>query len=99
VLVNNSSEPGVGWVRTISDAVAVQRAVRMGIEVRRMRTPTAAVPDLMRQHPEWSVHPGSGKPIEWDAAGGALTIRPAGPWSDPKRRRLSVPTWRVRGVS
>jgi hypothetical protein len=99
VLVNNSSEPGVGWVRTISDAVAVQRAVRMGIEIRRMHTPPAAVPDLMRQHPEWSMHPGTGKPIDWDQAGGALTIKPASHWSGPERRRFSVPTWHARVAS
>jgi hypothetical protein len=75
------------------DGAALQRLVRLSYEIRAQGIAPAAIPAFMHEHPEWSTHPGDGRPFLWDAAGGALRVQTLGP--HPPDRRFSIRVWQA----
>jgi len=75
------------------DGAAFQRLVRLGYELRRQRIDSAAIPAFLSQHPEWSTHPGDGRPFVWDAASGEIRVQTMA--SETGYRTFSVHVWKV----
>jgi hypothetical protein len=73
------------------DGAAVQRLVRLSYEIRRQGIPAAAIPAFLERHPEWSTHPGDGRPFLWDAGSGELRIQTLG--RQRAGRRFGVHIW------
>ncbi|HEX4647408.1 MAG TPA: hypothetical protein VH111_01155 [Steroidobacteraceae bacterium] len=73
------------------DGAALQRLVRLSYELRRQGIEAASLPAFLEQHPEWSTHPGDGRPFLWDAESGELRIRTMG--RQPAGRRFSIRVW------
>jgi hypothetical protein len=78
------------WVRFIADSVAVQRAARLSLEIRRAGVASEAVPQFLREHPAWSTHPIGAVPFTWDAAAGTITARPAADISPSRRMWIRI---------
>ena len=70
------------------DAAALQRLVRAGYEIRRLRLGAAEVPAFLAGHPQWSTHPIDGRPFLWDAASGELRVQTLA--QHPAGRRFSI---------
>jgi hypothetical protein len=84
--------PGLtGYAPRAWDAAALQRLVRLSYEIRRQGIETAGIPAFLAQHPEWSTHPGDGRPFLWDAKNGELRVQTVG--RQPAGRRFSIRIW------
>jgi hypothetical protein len=84
--------PGLtGYAPRAWDGAALQRLVRLSYEIRRQGVEAAGVPAFLARHPEWSTHPGDGRPFLWDAKNGELRIQTMG--RQPPGRRFSIRIW------
>ena len=79
------------------DGAALQRLVRLSYELRRQGINAASLPAFLEQHPEWSTHPGDGRPFLWDAKSGELRIRTMG--RQPAARRFSIRVWQPQTLA
>ncbi len=80
------------YPRRAWDGAALQRLVRLSYEIRRQGIDAAGVPAFVARHPEWSTHPGDGRPFLWDAKNGELRVQTVG--RQPAGRRFSIRIWR-----
>jgi hypothetical protein len=84
--------PGLtDYPRRAWDGAALQRLVRLSYEVRRQGIEAAGMPAFLARHPEWSTHPGDGRPFLWDAKNGELRVQTMG--RQPAGRRFSIRIW------
>ena len=74
------------------DAAALQRLVRLSLEIRRQRIAPAEIAEFMKLHPEWSTHPADGRSFAWKQTTGEIAIHPVA--RQPADRRFSVQIWR-----
>ena len=74
------------------DAAALERLVRLSLEIRRKQIATSAIPAFMKQHPEWSTHPADGDSFSWDPISSEIAIHPVA--KQASDRRFSVQIWR-----
>jgi len=74
------------------DAAALQRLIRLSLEIRRNRIPPSAIPAFMKLHPEWSTHPADGGPFSWNPSTGEVAIHTVA--KQASDRRFSVQIWR-----
>ena len=74
------------------DGAAFQRLVRLSYEIRRQQIDVNAVPAFMKQHPEWSTHPGDERSFLWDSAAGTIRVQTLG--KDKSGRVYFVHAWR-----
>ncbi len=74
------------------DAAALQRLVRLSLEIRQHQIAFADIPVFMKQHPEWSTHPASGSAFSWNANAGEISIHTVS--QQPADRRFAVRVWR-----
>jgi hypothetical protein len=74
------------------DAAALERLVRLSLEIRRSQIATSAIPVFMKQHPEWSTHPADGGSFSWDPISSEVAIHPVA--KQASDRRFSVQIWR-----
>ena len=89
--------PGLtGYAPRAWDGAALQRLVRLSYEIRRQGIETAGVPAFLARHPEWSTHPGDGRPFLWDAKNGELRIQTMG--RQPAGRRFSIRVWQPQSA-
>lgn len=73
------------------DGAALQRLVRLSFEIRRQQIVPSGVEAFLRQHPEWSTHPVSGRPFVWRATAREIAIQPLA--QEPRDRRFSIQIW------
>jgi hypothetical protein len=73
------------------DAAALQRLVRLSLEIRRQQVAASAIPGFMELHPEWSAHPASGQTFVWDPEAKEIAIRVIA--KQPADRRFAVQVW------
>jgi hypothetical protein len=74
------------------DAAALQRLVRLSVEIRRQQIAPSDIPSFMKQHPELSTHPADGSSFSWNPTTSEIAIHTvAQQLSD---RRFSVQIWR-----
>jgi hypothetical protein len=84
--------PGLtGYARRAWDGAALQRLVRLSYEIRRQGIEPTGLPAFLARHPQWSTHPGDGRPFIWDAKNGELRVQTAG--RQPAGRRFSIRIW------
>jgi hypothetical protein len=84
--------PGLaGYAPRAWDGAALQRLVRLSYEIRRQGIEPARIPAFLARHPEWSTHPGDGRPFLWDAKNGELGIQTMG--RHPAGRRFGIRIW------
>jgi hypothetical protein len=74
------------------DAGAVQRLVRLSLEIRRQQIVPAAVATFMKRHPEWSTHPADGHTFLWNPSKTEIAIQPVA--KQQADRRFSVRIWK-----
>jgi hypothetical protein len=80
-----------GYAPRAWDGAALQRLVRLSYEIRRQGIEPAGIPGFLARHPEWSTHPGDGRPFLWDARNGELRIQTMG--RQPAGRRFGIRIW------
>jgi hypothetical protein len=80
------------YVLRAYDVAAVQRLVRLSLEIRRRQVGYADTNAFMKQHPEWSTHPADGSAFMWNANAGEISIRTVATW--PTDRRFAVRIWK-----
>jgi len=80
-----------GYAPRAWDGAALQRLVRLSYEIRRQGIEPAGIPAFLARHPEWSTHPGDGRPFLWDAKNGELRIQTMG--RQPAGRRFGIGIW------
>jgi hypothetical protein len=73
------------------DVAALERLVRLGYEIRRLRVEAAEIPAFLRMHPEWSTHPADGRPFLWDANTSELRVQTVA--KQQPGRRFSIRVW------
>jgi len=83
-------DPDTGAVST--DAAALQRLVRLSIEIRRQRIAPSEIAGFMKLHPEWATHPADGRSFVWKPSSGEIAIQPVA--QQPADRRFSVQIWK-----
>ena len=84
--------PGLtGYAPRAWDGAALQRLVRLSYEIRRQGIERAGIPGFLARHPEWSTHPGDGRPFLWDAKNGELRVQTMG--RHPAGRRFGIRIW------
>jgi hypothetical protein len=93
LLAGIAAPAGVTYPLRAWDAAALQRLVRAGYEIRRQRIAPADIPAFLTQHPEWSTHPGDGRPFLWQADSGEIRIQTIG--EQPQGRRFSIRIWQA----
>jgi hypothetical protein len=93
LLAGIAAPAGVSYQLRAWDAAALQRLVRAGYEIRRQRIAPAGVPAFLSQHPEWSTHPGDGRPFLWQAETGEIRVQTIG--EQPPGRRFSIHVWQA----
>jgi hypothetical protein len=71
------------------DVAAFQRLVRLSYEIRKRGTNKKDAEAVIKEHPEWAVHPVSGTPFMCDLETHELVMEPLG--SAPKGRRFRLP--------
>jgi hypothetical protein len=74
------------------DAAALQRLVRLSIEIRLRQIATSAIPTFMKQHPEWSTHPADGNSFSWNPSTSEIAVHTVA--KQASDRRFSVQIWR-----
>jgi hypothetical protein len=85
-----------GYAPRAWDGAALQRLVRLSYEIRRQGIEPAGMPAFLALHPEWSTHPGDGRPFLWDARNGELRIQTMG--RQPAGRRFSIRVWQPQSA-
>jgi len=93
LLAGIAAPAGVTYPLRAWDAAALQRLVRAGYEIRRQRIAPADIPTFLTQHPEWSTHPGDGRPFLWQADSGEIRVQTIG--EQPQGRRFSIRVWQA----
>ena len=93
LLAGMAAPMGVTYPLRAWDAAALQRLVRVGYEIRRQRIAPADIPAFLARHPEWSTHPGDGRPFLWLPEGGELRVQTIG--DQPQGRRFSLRIWQA----
>ncbi|HVH84132.1 MAG TPA: hypothetical protein VM713_07445, partial [Steroidobacteraceae bacterium] len=93
LLAGIAAPAGVTYPLRAWDAAALQRLVRAGYEIRRQRIAPADVPAFLTQHPEWSTHPGDGRPFVWRPESAELGVQTIG--EQPQGRRFSIRIWQA----
>jgi hypothetical protein len=93
LLAGIAAPAGVTYPLRAWDAAALQRLVRLGFEIRRQKIAAADIPAFLTQHPEWSTHPGDGRPFVWNPDTGEIHIETIG--EQPAGRRFSIRVWRA----
>lgn len=91
LLAGMAAPAGVTYPLRAWDAAALQRLVRAGYEIRRQRIALADIAAFLRQHPEWSTHPGDGRPFAWSPESGELRVLTIG--EQPAGRRFFIRVW------
>jgi len=80
-----------GYAPRAWDGAALQRLVRLSYEIRRQGIEPAGIAAFLARHPEWSRHPGDGRPFLWDAKNRELRIQTMG--RQPAGRRFGIRIW------
>jgi hypothetical protein len=80
-----------GYAPRAWDGAALQRLVRLSYEIRRQGIEPAGIPGFLARHPEWSTHPGDGRPFLWDAKNAELRVQTMG--RQPAGRRFGIRIW------
>lgn len=93
LLAGIAAPAGVTYPLRAWDAAALQRLVRAGYEIRRQRIAPADIPAFLTQHPEWSTHPGDGRPFVWEAQSGEIRVQTIG--EQPQGRRFYIRVWQT----
>jgi len=93
LLAGIAAPAGVTYPLRAWDAAALQRLVRAGYEIRRQRIGPADIPAFLNQHPEWSTHPGDGRPFLWLPESRELRVQTIG--EQPQGRRFSIRVWQA----
>jgi hypothetical protein len=93
LLAGIAAPAGVTYPLRAWDAAALQRLVRAGYEIRRQRIAAADIPAFLAQHPEWSTHPGDGRPFVWEAQSGEIRVQTIG--EQPRGRRFHIRIWQA----
>lgn len=93
LLAGIAAPAGVTYPLRAWDAAALQRLVRAGYEIRRRRIAPADIPVFLAQHPEWSTHPGDGRPFLWRPESGEIGVQTIG--EQPQGRRFSIRVWQA----
>jgi len=91
ILVAFGAEAYEGYPLRAYDGLAFQRMARLGYEIRRQRLEDKAIPEFIRQNPQWASHPVDGRPFLWDEKKREITVQTLG--QQPKDRRFSIPIW------
>jgi hypothetical protein len=74
------------------DAAALERLVRLSLEIRLKQIATSAIPAFMKQHPEWSTHPADGDSFSWNPTTSEIAAHTVA--KQASDRRFSVQIWR-----
>ena len=93
LLAGMAAPMGVTYPLRAWDAAALQRLVRAGYEIRRQRIAPADVAAFLVRHPEWSTHPGDGRPFLWLPESGEIRVQTIG--DQPPGRRFSIRVWQA----
>jgi hypothetical protein len=93
LLAGMAAPMGVTYPLRAWDAAALQRLVRAGYEIRRQRIAPADVAAFLVRHPEWSTHPGDGRPFLWLPQSGEIRVQTIG--DQPQGRRFSIRVWQA----
>jgi hypothetical protein len=93
LLAGIAAPMGVTYPLRAWDAAALQRLVRAGYEIRRQRIAPADIPVFLARHPEWSTHPGDGRPFVWHPDSGEIRVQTIG--EQPQGRRFSIRIWQA----
>jgi hypothetical protein len=93
VLASALTEPYRRYPPRAWDEAALQRLVRAGYEIRQRRVAPADLPAFLRAHPQWSTHPGDGRPFLWDAVTGELRVQTLS--QHPPGWRFSIRIWQA----
>jgi len=89
--------PGLtGYAPRAWDGAALQRLVRLSYEIRRQGIEPAGIPAFLARQPEWSTHPGDGRPFLWDAKNGELRVQTMG--RQPAGRRFGIRIWQPQST-
>src|SRR5215472_8124346 len=88
LLAGIAAPMGVTYPLRAWDAAALQRLVRAEYEIRRQRIAPADVPAFLVRHPEWSTHPGDGRPFLWLPESAEIRVQTIG--DQPQGRRFSI---------
>ena len=94
-LVAVATPLGDDYVLRAWDGAALQRAVRLGYEIRRRRIGAPDIPGFMAQHPNWSTHPADGHAFSWDPAHLEIRVQPLS--RQQQDRRFSIHVWQPPG--
>lgn len=93
LLAGIAAPTGVTYPLRAWDAAALQRLVRAGYEIRRQRIAPADIPAFLTRHPEWSTHPGDGRPFLWLPESSEIRVQTIG--EQPQGRRFSIRVWQA----
>jgi hypothetical protein len=93
LLAGIAAPMGVTYPLRAWDAAALQRLVRAGYEIRRQRIAPVDVAAFLARHPEWSTHPGDGRPFLWLPDSGEIRVQTIG--EQPQGRRFSIRIWQA----
>ena len=93
VLASAVTQPYRRYPPRAWDEAALQRLVRAGYEIRQRRVAPADLPGFLRAHPQWSTHPGDGRPFLWDAVTGELRVQTVS--QHPPGWRFSIRIWQA----
>ena len=93
LLAGMAAPAGVTYPLRAWDAAALQRLVRAGYEIRRQRIAPTDIAAFLSQHPEWSTHPGDGRPFIWLPESGEIHVQTIG--EQPQGRRFFIRVWRA----
>ena len=74
------------------DTAALQRLVRLSLEIRRHLVAPSGMTAFMTKHREWSTHPADGRSFSWNPTTGEIAILTVA--KQPSDRRFSVQIWR-----
>lgn len=77
------------------DTAALQRMVRLAYEIRVDRIPTADIAHFMKQHPQWSTHPGDGRAFVFKRAKRQLSVERLA-YLQKTRKYFTIPIWTAR---
>ena len=91
LLAGIAAPTGITYPLRAWDAAALQRLVRLGYEIRRQRIAAGDVAAFLAHHPEWSTHPGDGRPFLWNADTREIRIETIG--EQPAGRRFFIRVW------
>ena len=93
LLAGIAAPTGVTYPLRAWDAAALQRLVRAGYEIRRQRVAPAEIPAFLTRHPEWSTHPGDGRPFLWLPESAEIHVQTIG--EQPRGRRFHIRVWQT----